>query len=64
MGVIIRVLEAIATIATYTRNQQDKAALLRHAQMIKQDSFESVSQEQDKKDIEQRYQLVLKTLQQ
>ena len=64
VGVIIRVLEAITTIATYTRNQQDKAALLRHAQMIKQDSFESVSQEQDKKDIEQRYQIVLKALQQ
>jgi uncharacterized membrane protein len=64
VGVIIRVLEVIATIATYTRDRQDKAALLRHAQMIKQDSFESVSQEQDKKDIEQRYQVVLKTLQQ
>jgi uncharacterized membrane protein len=64
VGVTIRLLEAIATIATYTSDPQGRAALLRHAEMIKQDSFESISQEQDKKDIERRYQAVLKALQQ
>jgi len=31
-------LEAIAVIATYTRNNKDRAALLRHADMIKRGS--------------------------
>ncbi|OWY63791.1 hypothetical protein B7486_51010 [cyanobacterium TDX16] len=64
VGVVIRLLEAIATIATYTCDRQDKAALLRHAEMIQQDSYQSVSQQQDKQDIERRYQAVLKALQQ
>ena len=64
VGVVIRMLEAIATIATYTRDHLERTALLRHAEMIKQDSYQSVSQEQDKKEIEQRYQAVLKVLQQ
>jgi len=64
VGVVIRLLEAIATIATYTRDRQDKAALLRHAEMIKQDSYQSISQQQDQQDIERRYQAVLKALKQ
>lgn len=49
VAVTIRLLEAIATIASYTSAQQDRAALLRHAEMIEQDSFESISQEQDQR---------------
>ena len=64
VAVTVRLLEAIATIARYTCNQQDRAALLRHAEMIEHDSYESVSQQQDKKDIEERYQAAVKALQQ
>lgn len=62
VGVVIRLLEAIATIARYTQNEPDRAALRRHAEMIRHDSHQAVSQELDKQDIEQRYQAILKLL--
>ena len=62
VAVTIRLLEAIATIAGYTQNPKDRAALRRHAEMIQRDSREEVSEELDKKDIEKRYQAVLKPL--
>lgn len=54
VATIIRLLEAIALIATYTHNNTDRASLLRHAQMIERASHEEVSEELDKKDIEKR----------
>ncbi len=62
VAVTIRLLEAIATIARYTQNQTDRAALRRHAEMIGRDSCQGVSEELDKQDIEKRYQAVLKAL--
>ena len=62
VAVTIRLLEAISTIAPYTRNHTDQAALRRHAEMIRRDSCNAVSEEWDIKDIEQRYQAVLKAL--
>ncbi|MUL39288.1 DUF2254 domain-containing protein [Gloeocapsopsis dulcis] len=62
VAVTIRLLEAIATIALYTQNSRLRAALRRHAEMIKHDSFDGVSQQLDKKDIEERYQAVIKVL--
>ena len=64
VAVSIRLLEAIAVIATYTRNKKDRAALLRHADMIKHDSHEELSQECDQKDVEERYQAVVRALEQ
>ena len=60
----IRLLEAIAAIAGYTRNHKDRLTLLRHAETIKRDSFEQVSEELDRKDIEKRYQAVVKAIEQ
>ncbi|MBD1836811.1 DUF2254 domain-containing protein [Coleofasciculus sp. FACHB-64] len=62
IAVRIRLLEAIALIATHTRNQKDRAALLRHAQMIERSSCEEVSEELDRKDIEERYLAAVKAL--
>lgn len=62
VAVTIRLLEAIATIARYTQNQQDREALRRHAEMIRRDSNDAVSEEWDKKDIDEQYQAVLKAL--
>lgn len=62
VAVIIRLLEAIALIATYTHNKIDRAALLRHAHMIERASHEGVSEELDKKDIEKRYQVAVRAL--
>jgi uncharacterized membrane protein len=57
-------LEAIAVIARYTRNSKDRAALLRHAKMIERGSQESVSEQLDRQDVEERYQAAVKLLQQ
>ncbi|MEJ6480106.1 DUF2254 domain-containing protein [Nostoc punctiforme UO1] len=61
-GVTIRLLEAIAVIATYTNNSQYQASLRHHADMILQDSHEGLSQEQDYKDVEESYYQVIKNL--
>ncbi len=61
-GVTIRLLEAIATIATYTNNSKYQASLCHHADMILQDSREELSQEQDRKDVEESYYQVIKNL--
>ncbi len=55
-------LEAIATIATYTNNSKYQASLRHHADMILQDSREGLSQEQDRKDVEESYYQVIKNL--
>jgi len=62
VSVILRLLEAIATIATHTHRQKDRAALLRHAQMIERGSHEGVTEENDQKDIAERYHKVLQVL--
>lgn len=64
VAVTIRLLEAIAVIATYTRNKKDCAALLRHADMIERGSRDLVSEECDRKDVEERYQAAVKALEQ
>ncbi|MBW4457761.1 MAG: DUF2254 domain-containing protein [Nostoc indistinguendum CM1-VF10] len=61
-GVTIRLLEAIATIATYTNNSKYQASLRHHADMILQDSREALSQEQDRKDVEESYYQIIKNL--
>ena len=64
VGVTIRLLEAIAVIAPYTHNNKYRAALLRHAHTIERGSHEGVSEELDRKDVEERYQVAVKLLQQ
>ncbi len=61
-GVTIRLLEAIAAIATYTNNSKYQASLRHHADMILQDSREGLSQEQDYKDVEESYYQSIKNL--
>jgi len=61
-GVTIRLLEAIATIASYTNNSKYCEALRYHAEKILQDSHEGLSQEQDRKDVQKRYHAVIKAL--
>jgi uncharacterized membrane protein len=63
-GVTIRLLEAIATIASYTKNPKYCQALHRHADMILQDSREGLLQEQDRQDVQQRYHSIIKALDQ
>jgi uncharacterized membrane protein len=62
IAVTIRLLEAIATVARYTSIQKDREILLRHAEMIKRDSQQAISEQLDKKDIEERYLTIKKEL--
>lgn len=64
VAVTIRLLEAIAVIAIHTRNKKDRAALLRHANMISRGSHKGVSEECDQKDVEERYQAAVRALEQ
>lgn len=61
VAVTIRLLEAIASIAPHTRNRKDREALLHHATMIERGS-KKLSEEQDRKDVEERYLAVVKLL--
>ena len=62
VAVTIRLLEAIEAIALHARNQKDRAALLRHADMIRRGSQEGISEELDRKNVEERYQAVVQAL--
>ena len=56
VAVTIRLLEAIEAISPHIRNNKDRLALLRHAHMILRGSQEGVSEDLDRKDVEERYQ--------
>lgn len=62
VAVRIRMLEAIAVIATHTLNKKDRAALLHHANAIERSSGDEIAQECDRQDIEERYLAVVKAL--
>ena len=55
VAVTMRLLEAIAVIAPFTYTKADRAALLRHANMIERGSQESIPEELDRNDIKARY---------
>ncbi|MBW4592096.1 MAG: DUF2254 domain-containing protein [Brasilonema angustatum HA4187-MV1] len=61
-SVTIRLLEAIASIATYTNNPESQAVLQRHADMILRGSQEGLPEELDRKDVQEGYQAVIKAL--
>jgi uncharacterized membrane protein len=62
VAVTIRLLEAIAAIATYTNNSKYQVVLRHHAEMILQNIREELSQEQDRKDVEEQYHQVIQIL--
>jgi uncharacterized membrane protein len=62
VAVTMRLLEAIATIATFTHRTADRAALRRHAKMIQRGSQESISEECDREAIQERYLAAVKAI--
>jgi uncharacterized membrane protein len=62
VAVTIRLLETLETIATHSRTEEQKQAVLRQARMIRRGSQESWSEENDKQDVEERYQALLELL--
>jgi uncharacterized membrane protein len=61
-AVTIRLLEAIATIASTTGNAKQRAVLRRHAEMIQRGSREGLSEELDRQAVEQQYDQVITKL--
>jgi uncharacterized membrane protein len=62
-AVTIRLLEAIATIATCVRREGDRRALLDQALMIERGSREAFSQERDRAALDERFKKALEALQ-
>ncbi|MBD2185628.1 DUF2254 domain-containing protein [Aerosakkonema funiforme] len=62
VAVVIRLLEAIAIIATHTQNKNHRDVLLRHAETIKRSSDREISEEYDRFCIQERYLAVVKAL--
>lgn len=56
IAVTIRLLETLNTIALHCRNPEQSKAVLRQAEMIARSSRESISEENDRLDVFERYQ--------
>lgn len=61
-AVTISLLETIAVIAQCAQRQEDRQALRRQALMIKRGSDTALPEEQDRKEVEQHYQIALRAL--
>ena len=61
-AVTIRLLEILKIIAKLSRNRQQRQALLKQAQMIERVSRQSLPDENDQKDMQERYQALLEAL--
>lgn len=62
VAVTIRLLKSLVVIAPQVVESKDRAKLLRHAQMIKRGSQETISEESDRAAIEEQYLTVQKVL--
>ncbi len=57
--VTLRLLEAIATIASHTQTVEQQKTLRRHADMIQRGSQDGISEPSDQQDVDDRYKQVL-----
>ncbi len=61
-AVTIRLLESLAGVAEHTRNETQRAALLRQARMVAEGAREAIPHEADRADVEERYGSFLRAL--
>jgi uncharacterized membrane protein len=61
-AVSIHLLETIATVAAQTYREEDRTALSRHAAMVVHGCKERLSDDDDRKDLEKRYEAALEIL--
>lgn len=59
VAVTIRLLEALEMIAVLSRSREQRDAVLRHAEMVLSSSRESLHEENDLKDVRERYQIIV-----
>lgn len=64
VSVIIRLLETIAVVAERVDDEEGYTALMRHTNMMMQDIRREVPESPDRADIEERYQAVMRVLEQ
>jgi len=62
VAVTIRLLETLAIVASHARNQEQRSALQRQAEMVWHSSQETFPEGRDRDDVKQRYHLVLRAL--
>lgn len=58
-AVTIRLLETIAVVAGFAHRPEDRAALLRHAEMIARGARDRLSEDEDRRAVEERYQAAI-----
>lgn len=58
-SVVIRLLETIAMVAGFAHRQEDRAALLRHAEMVVRGAREGLPEADDRRTVEERYQVAV-----
>jgi uncharacterized membrane protein len=63
-AVTIRLLEVIAGVGAHASREEDRAALLQQARMIRRGSEEAIPEERDRKDVEAWYRAVERVLEQ
>lgn len=56
VSVTLRLLETIAVIAPHIRREEDRAALLKHARLIREDSLDTIRVRSDRKQVEEFFQ--------
>jgi uncharacterized membrane protein len=61
-AVLIRQLDAIEKVMAYTTSEQQRAALVRQAEMIRRASEESIPEPADRADVDRRYEAVVAAL--
>ncbi len=61
-AVTIRLLEALTLVAAHANTRSVRRALLRHGTMIRRGSADGLPEAQDRQDVEERYQRLLKAL--
>jgi uncharacterized membrane protein len=61
-AVSMRLLETIAEIAISVTQPEDRAALLRHAEMIVRGAYDGLPEDEDRDSVEQRFQLAYQAL--
>jgi len=62
-AVMIRLLETLAVVANSGQREVDRAALLRHAELIQRASQQSIPEQADRGDVEERFAAVQSALQ-
>ena len=60
VAVSIRLLEALKAVAQTAQNDEQKAAIRRHAEMIRRAAKESISEENDINDIDKRFEAAVR----